>query len=409
MTRREFLVIGSAAAVAVSPFLQSCSRHLSRHDGPPEQGRKNLLMGEIPTVELHRHFEAGMSPDTIATLAQRNNVTQALTRNSKTPIEGVDPQDTDSIREYYQGILAGFKSPDGFSKFLDSLGLPVAVMCSLEDLQYAAHQQILEQAKQGSLHTELRGSPYTYQENLRTPATLEEIMAAIRSGIRQAYGENGASGTYIACISRNKVDKYGDDVVKAILATHTSGYPMGFDIAGAPENKFPPAMFENLVKPLREAKIPITIHAGEQSKPPDFPEAPSSFVKDAIDKLGAQRIGHGLSLIADPKLLASVRDRGVCVETCPASNEMMGYIPLSQHPLREFLDARLSVTLDTDDPLMLGVSSVRDIAVNHGEILRLTPDDLVQITRNGIAAAFVTPERRAELERKFDKFISQTA
>jgi len=345
----------------------------------------------------------------MATLAQKNNVTHALTRNSKEPIEGVDPQDPDSIRAYYRGILAGFKSPDGFSKFLDSLGLPVATMCSLEDLQYAACQQILHQAQQGSIHTELRGSPYTYQENLREPATFEEVMAAIRSGIRQAYGENGASGAYIACVSRNKVDKYGDSVVKAILATHTATYPMGFDIAGAPEGKFPPAMFENLVKPLREAGIPITIHAGEQSHPPNFPEAPPSFIRDAIDKLGAQRISHGLSLTADPKLWAYMRDKGVCIETCPVSNDMMGYMPLDKHPLREFLDAKLPVTLDTDDPLMFGTSSVRDIAVNHGKILRLIPDDLVQITHNGIAAAFVTPERRAELERKFDKLMRKTS
>lgn len=409
MTRREFLAGGTTAVaatvIATSPLLQACSRYLRSN----EAQRNDIRMDNIPTVELHRHFEAGMSPETIATLAQRNNVTNILTRNGKEPIKGVDPQDPESIRAYYRGILDGFKSPDGFSRFLDSFGLPVGVMRSLEDLQYTAHQQILDQARQGSIHTELRGSPYTYQENLKEPATFEEVMAAIRSGISQAYEEKGASGTYIACVSRNKVDKYGEDVVKAVLATHTPADPMGFDIAGGPEGKFPPAMFEKLVKPLHEAGIPITIHVGEQSKPPDFPETPPSFIKDAIDRLGAQRIGHGLSLIADPELWAYVKDRDVCIENCPISNDTLGYMPLDQHPLKRFLDAGLPVTLDTDDPLMFGVSSVRDIAVNNGQILRLTPEDLAQITRNGIAAAFVTSKRRAELEQKFDRFLRQAA
>ena len=59
-----------------------------------------MEMGDIPTVELHRHFEAGMRPETISVLAQRNDVTHVLTRNSKEPIVGVDLQDPDSIRAY---------------------------------------------------------------------------------------------------------------------------------------------------------------------------------------------------------------------------------------------------------------------------------------------------------------------
>ena len=326
INRREFIA-GTAALL-----LQTCG-HLGQRR---EQAENNMEMGDIPTVELHRHFEAGMSPETISVLAQRNDVTHVLTRNSKEPIVGVDLQDPDSIRAYYHGISSGFKDPDGFSKFLDSLGLPVGVMRSLEDLQFAARQQILDQARQGSLHTELRGSPYTYQENLKESATLEEVIAAIRSGIRQAYGECGASGAYIACVSRNKVDKYGSAVVNAVLATYTDSDRMGFDIAGGQEGQFPPAMFEELVRPLREAKIPIVVHAGEQSKTPKFIETPPSFIKEAIDKLGAERIGHGSSLIADPSLWPYVRDRGVCIETCPPSNDKMGYVPLAEAPLKDF-------------------------------------------------------------------------
>jgi adenosine deaminase len=115
------------------------------------------------TVEHHRHLEAGMSPETIAMFADINNVDHVLTRNGKEPITGVDLHDPESIRAYYEGIAGGFSQPGGFVRFLDSFGIPVGVMRRLEDLQYATYKQIMDQADAGSIHTELRGSPYTYQ------------------------------------------------------------------------------------------------------------------------------------------------------------------------------------------------------------------------------------------------------
>lgn len=403
-TRREFLKSTATAAATLSPLVQACT-HLLRNR---REERGPIKMEDIPTVELHRHFEAGLSPETIAQLAQRNKVTKVLTRNGHKPIEGVDPQDPSSIRAYYQKIQTGFTSPTGFADFLDSLGLPVGVMRTLEDIKEVARRQIREQAQGRSLHTELRGSPYTYQENLIEKATLSEIITAIRSGILQAYKESGASGGFTACVSRNKANKHGD-VVKAVLQTHSSDFPIGFDIAGGPEGAFPPDMFTDLVQPLHEANVPITIHAGEQSKPPDFKETPPSFIEDAVKKLRVRRIGHGTSLIAtgtDRRIWDLLREKDICIETCPVSNAAFGYMPLAHHPLREFLDAGLSATINTDDPLMFGTPSVRDILLAYGSILRLEPKDAVQMTRNGISAAFVTKKRRAELIGELDAFLS---
>lgn len=118
---------------------------------------------------------------------------------------------------------------------------------------------------------------------------------------------------------------------------------------------------KNFCSRVREAGIPITVHAGEQSAPPEFKEAPPSFVKDAVEKLGARRIGHGTSLIADPKLRDWIRERNVCIECCPVANDAMGYMPLEKHPMKEFLDAGLRVTANTDDPIPFNLSGVRDM------------------------------------------------
>lgn len=406
MSRRDFFgVVGKTALVAGSMGLGiGCSAvQVEERKDPSEPN-----VGKIPTVELHRHFESGMSPETIAELAEKNKIDRVFSRNGKELIQGVDIRDPDSITAYYKRIFEGFSRPDGFSKFLDSLGLPVGVMRTLDDLEMIAYQQIVDQAKAGSIHTELRGSPYTYQEALnqgKAPAkgvSLVDVIYAIRSGIERAYIRNGASGAFIACVSRNKADKYGEAVVKAVTSTHSDLRPVGFDISGGPEDKFPPRMFKRLIDEARDFNVPITMHAGEQAKWPDFKEAPASFVRDAIE-LGAKRVGHALSLMADHELRTLAWERNIFLECCPVGNAKLGYISMERHPLKQYLDAGLSATLNTDDPLMFGVSSVRDILDKHMKELRLIPADLIQMTKNGINGAFVPESRRDELMMKFER------
>lgn len=365
---------------------------------------RQLKIDDVPTIELHRHFEAGMSPETIAALAQKNGVTKVRTRTTNQVIENVDPQDPESIRNYYQRIKDGFDGPQGFADFLDSLGLPLSVMRTLEDLDATACQQITDQAARGSLHTEIRGTPCTYQKYVKS-ASLEDIILAIQNGIDRAYAEHAASGAYIACFSRQREETEAGRIVQAVMATSNRETPIGIDIAGMPENKFPPSRFKSVLKPAREAGIPITVHAGEQGKPPLFADAPASYVKDAVLELGARRIGHGTSLVSDEAVRQLMIDMGIGIECAPVSNEMMGFIGINQHPLKSFLDAGLLASASTDDPLMFGVSSVREMLVKFGADLNIDPLDVIEMTRNGIKTAFVSEARRSKLNDVFAKKI----
>lgn len=93
----------------------------------------------------------------------------------------------------------------------------------------------------------------------------------------------------------------------------------------------------------------------------------------------------------------------VGIEACLVSNEMMGFVPVGNHPLKYFLDEGLLVSAGTDDPLFFGVASVREMLVNNGADLGLTPQDALRLARNGIATVFVTEKRRAELRRKLEE------
>jgi adenosine deaminase len=363
------------------------------------------------TVELHRHFEAGIRPEMIARLAQRHGVADARTRSGEV-VPGVDPQDPESIRRYYCAVAATFGSVNGFVRFVDSFGLPLSVLRSLEDLEEAAFDQLVDTAAAGSLHTELRGSPYSYQEHVR--ASIDEIAAALVRGVDRAWSERGVSGTFILAFSRQKglpgpgvVPEGGQAGRVADLAArlHRADRPVGLDIAGFPEVAFPPRLFVDALAAARDAGVPLTVHSGEQGVPPDFAGAPPALIVEAVEGLGARRIGHGTSLAASVAARGLVRAHRVGIECCPVSNACMGFVPVAQHPLPRFLAEGLLVSISTDDPLMFGPFTVGETFDAIAAPLGLEASDLLTLTRNGIESAFVTDVRRALLRERLAERI----
>jgi adenosine deaminase len=319
-------------------------------------------------------------------------------------VTGVDPQDPESIRAYYASIAAGFRLPDGAARFQQSFGLPLSVLRTPEDLEQAAFEQVAWCAECGSLHTELRGSPFSYQEHAAAP--IEEIAKALVSGVDRAWRERRASGTFILAFSRQKglggpeaplVMRQAGPIARLAAALHREDRPVGLDIAGFPEAPWPPRLFEDALRPARDAGVPLTVHAGEQGRPPDFRDAPPDFVVEAVECLGARRIGHGTSLAASPAARALMRAQRVGIECCPASNEKMGFMPVAQHPLPKFLAEGLLASLNTDDPLMFGPFTVAATFDAVATPLGLDRASLDALTGNAIETAFVSDERRAWL------------
>lgn len=134
-----------------------------------------------------------------------------------------------------------------------------------------------------------------------------------------------------------------------------------------------------------------TVHAGESSGP--------EGVRDAIELLGADRIDHGVRAIEDPAVLDLLVDRQIPIGICPTSNLRLGvYASIEEHPIDRLRRAGAIVSINTDDPVLLGASLVGEYALCR-RAFGWSDDDLRSLARNSIEASFAAPEVKTGLLR----------
>jgi adenosine deaminase len=163
---------------------------------------------------------------------------------------------------------------------------------------------------------------------------------------------------------------------------------LALDLAGN-EAEFKTDGFHGIFKEAKQSGLHITIHAGEWG--------PAENVRDAIENLGAERIGHGVRVLESESVTALARERGMVFEVCVTSNFQSGVVSaLELHPLPRMLEAGLKVTVNTDDP------SVSRITLAHEyqhvcEDLNIPLDVLKSCVLNAAKASFLPENEKTQL------------
>jgi adenosine deaminase len=214
-------------------------------------------------------------------------------------------------------------------------------------------------------------------------------------GMLEAMAEGAATARtrgvtygFIVTLVRERGPDDADRLVAEAAGCRDCGV-VGVDLAGDEEN-YPPALFAGAIGRARDAGLGITVHAGEFTGP--------AGIWTAVYHLGASRIGHGIRAADDPALLDRLRDRGVTLELCPTSNVRLGLVPtIAAHPLPRFIEHGVPVTINSDDPLLLGTSLARELAV-ISQTHHLGPEQVVQLMVAAARAAFLPAAARAALE-----------
>ena len=212
------------------------------------------------------------------------------------------------------------------------------------------------------------------------------ILAALADG-RKRFG---ITSLLIMCVLRHLSEEDGFAAFREAGPYIADGRIAGLGLDST-EKDNPPAKFERLFAAAREAGLKLVAHAGE--------EGPASYVADAVDRLGVDRIDHGNRALEDPTLVRRLARQGVALTVCPLSNLRLCGVPdMRRHPLKRMLDAGLKATVNSDDPAYFG-GYLLDNFVAVAEALQLEAADLVTLARNSIEGSFLDePARKAHLE-----------
>jgi len=151
-----------------------------------------------------------------------------------------------------------------------------------------------------------------------------------------------------------------------------------------------PEPFVPLFDRAKSEGFKVTIHAGEA----EGPQAARN-IRNSIEMLHADRIGHGVRILEDPEVLDFVRERGTVLELCPTSNWLSGVCPTREaHPFRKIMEAGIRTTVNTDDPGIMNIDIMDEYRLLR-DGMGFTEAEFVQINDWGRDACFIPEERKA--------------
>jgi len=253
-------------------------------------------------------------------------------------------------------------------------------------------EALLEDARaEGLRYLELRGSPQKYRETQREQIDFLRRVQAV------AAHASGITLRFLIIADRRRPGDLENVVSLAVEAREQlQGFVVGLDLAGDEmgDGTDAPREIARYFEPAFRACLPITIHAGEGTE--------ADKIWEAAYRLHADRIGHGLTLDDHPQLLQRFRDRDICIELCPSSNdEVVGY-QNREYPLRSYWSQGVPLAVCTDNP---GISRT-DATGELYKAAEFWPDlnlwDALAMVKQGFTHAFLPSNEREALVKAVD-------
>lgn len=270
---------------------------------------------------------------------------------------------------------------------------------------------LMEQSYQENVRfLEVRFSPDNYTKG---GLTIPQVISTLLDEAQQFMGEHqGFHANFLIMATRHKDRASMEAHVAAAVIFRQSAQSAGargpsltgFDLAGQEEGN-DPSRFQDIFMPLHHHFINITIHAGEMAK--------DDKIWQAIYLLHARRIGHGLKLINNRRMMNYIRDYAIAIEMCPSSNRQTNHFRHfdideqgESYPLRNYLDHGIAVTINTDNRGISGTTMTNE----YRQAARLTKGglsrwDILRLVKNGFKAAFLPKDEKDRLLKEVDQQV----
>jgi aminodeoxyfutalosine deaminase len=319
----------------------------------------------LPKAELHLHLEGTILPSTLVELSVRHDQ-QPLTQ-----------AEADAIYQFtdFTGFIEAFKAVTRRLKMA-------------EDYELVAWRMMQKLAAQGVVHAEVYISVgVIYMWRNHDPACFEPIFEGLERARVRAARELGLSLYWIFDAVRHFTVPEAERVFRK-AAEMRAQYPSIIGIGlGGDERTACSEPFRALYAEAREAGLRLTNHAGETTGPEAIWEALS---------IGSERIGHALSAIRDPALLDELKARQIGMELNPTSNVKTGVCEsFASHPLRQYFDQGLLVSINSDDPAFFGSDVANEYLLTQ-KVHGFSRNELRKLASNSMRSSFLPDLEKSE-------------
>lgn len=346
-------------------------------------GKLDQLIKTLPKAELHVHLEGAIVPATALNLANKyahlgfvNQVESIQKSTSLTSYE--------DFHAYYQICMQLIRSAEDFSLVVYECGR--------------------DMMSQNIRYREMYISIYQHLHLWEKDLHLRDVLDALLTGCQKAHDDFDVEMQWIFGIPRNRHFRghnpriFDPAIANTVLDYALQGQEYGVIGIGLGGNEVdaPPQPFSQVFQQAKQRGLRSIPHAGETEG--------ANSVRGAIKELQADRICHGVRSIEDINVVKELVEHQIPLDICPTSNIRLNIYPtMRQHPLRELDESGVKVTINSDDPSIIGSSLCDEYSI-VAEKFGYTMNDLVRFAKNSIQASYATVESKTRYLLEIDQW-----
>jgi adenosine deaminase len=333
-----------------------------------------LELKDVPKTEIHLHIEAVTTAKTVWKLIKKHNLKIKDVETKKDLEKKFKIKSLGEFIDLFINVVQNsFKEPGDFNLLMDDL-----------------RSYLLDN---GIVYTEVYLAPTTF---LKNGFDFKEIVTILQNRADDIQKNDNIDIKYLIDVSRG----FGlENALKNLELTITHRVPriIGIGLGGA-EKVGKAQDFKEVFIQARKAGLHTVAHAGE--------DADYTSIEAAIDDLGAERIGHGISAMENIKFMDRLRDLQIPLEICPTSNIFTGaYVTeFKKHPVTLFYKHGIYVTINSDDPTLFGSTLLEE----YGLLVQnkmFSKKEIGRLILNNLRATFMSKEAMDSLEIKISETL----
>nr|XP_029478395.1 adenosine deaminase-like [Oncorhynchus nerka] len=376
LTGRSLKSRHSFCAISSFTFIGSHRRAITMAEHFTEQ-----IVFNKPKIELHVHLDGALRVETILDVAKRRGI----------PLPAYTVEDMRRICVIHQ--------PATLTEFLGKFAEYMHVIAGdREAIKRIAYEFVEDKAKEGVIYVEVRYSPHLLANTDVEPIpwnqdegdlSPDEVVHLVNQGLAEGEKAYKIKARSILCCMRH-MPSWSMDVVELCKKYKKNGV-VAIDLAG--DESLNCEAFPGHRMAYEEAArcgIHRTVHAGEVG--------PASVVKEAVEVLKAERVGHGYNTLKDQVLYKQLLEQNMHFEVCPISSRLTGacHPDFTEHPVITFRKDKANYSLNTDDPLIFNSNLHLDYSTAQ-EYMGFTEEEFKRLNINSANSSFLPEKEKKDL------------